>query len=203
MKKTLITLFAVAMLLTSSSLSNADTIFSIDDITTTAGSSVSVGVFVESTNVSFLEGVDIAIDFGDTDDTSEPSGLTFTGFTEVDPLGGGVFTTFNTTGVPTGANYNGQLSDASISGAQEITTTPRQLISLQFDVAADASGTFVLDLLGDGEAAPNDIFGVTGTDLGEVSVQNGSITITAVPEPSSVLALFGLAMVGVTRRRRR
>lgn len=80
------------------------------------------------------------------------------------------------------------------------------LLTLQLDVAASFSGTFSIDVL------PIDtIFGsgpstfITDSGGGNIpfdSLSGGTFTVSAVPEPSSLVALVSLCGLGLLRRRR-
>jgi len=141
-----------------------------------------------------------------------PTGLTFSGLvtsglflsTAESPVAAGI-----------GATYNTQVDFFNIPGLGApvgISSTPQPVFSLEFEVGADvADGTvFVIDILGDGETSPNNIFSATDgqeNEVGNVETGGGTITIVnnanVVPEPTAgVLLLVGGGLAALRRRKR-
>ena len=82
--KKLITTSALALLI--GSVAHAQVLLQIDNVTTTAGSSVSVGISASSADPTLLVGADLPLDFsnitdGDGVGLGLPTGLTFDSFT--------------------------------------------------------------------------------------------------------------------------
>ena len=188
-------MFAVTGLLASSS-AHAEITFSFNDVTTTAGSSVTVLVLATGDD-QVVTGFNLPFDVGN-DGLGIPSGLTLDGFSS--PLFPGVGSSLG----PVAGTADGVANSLDLT-ATGVTfgSTPIVVFGLDFSVDASvAPGTvFELSLL---NQAPIDVTGVGGASIiGEVQALNpGSITV-AIPEPSSfVLAVLALGGLAAQRRRR-
>lgn len=147
-----------------------------------------------------------------------------------DGSGAGTEPTFQAGGPLTGVDYTGSIWAAStfaydvqgqtpIAGFPSLaqsgitftgtgnTVTPQigdTIVKLVIDTTGITSGTYALQLTGTEIGAPSEFIGFGGASV-PITITNGQITVTAVPEPST-LALAGFAVAGigcVVGRRRR
>lgn len=204
-------ILGIACLFVMASIARADLAFTASDVTVAAGSTATLDFFVADPDGSpgNLLGFDFAIDFGDNDSDATPAGLTATGGIN----NAGLFASALLSAAPPGANYNFQASVFNLPapigpGAVLVGPAPQAVFSLQFDVDASvADGTvFLIDLLGPGESAPNDVFSATdgeGNTITGITAGLGSITVTnsTIPEPTSAVVLMVIGSMGLLRRR--
>ena len=198
----------IACCLLLSPQANAQFVFSASDETVDAGTTATVDFFVSSSSATpvGLSGASFGIDFGDNDSDALPTGLS-------SPVvnSSGLFTSVTASDVPSGigANFNVQLDIFQFPGSVPVTNTPQQVFSVDFEVdeSVPDGTTFVIDILGAGEAGPNDIFSLTdgtGSEFqGTVETGGGTITVNAIPEPGAGLALLVFGGLIAARRRRR
>ena len=168
-------------------------------MTATVGLSLS-----DPTGNAMVTGYELAIDFGNTDDPTSSPDFIFAGFTPISPLDtSGLLVGFNEN-VPPDADYNGQLSDGNLLGIPAAISAPRQIGVFEFEIGANApvgDDVFIINFANPG--SPNPVFSVSGTDLGNIQLNDGSISIVAaIPEPSSLALILGaLGIAGLKRRR--
>ena len=192
-----------ALLLGFSGTTQAEIIISIDNVETTADSTVVVGVFAHSTSGAQLFSYDTPIDIGG-DGAGTPDGLTLTDVVEIQD-----FDSFSNLG---GSSQEDLLvSVGSFATATTISgdaLNPTLLYNLEFavDDTVSVGQVFDLDVItGNGFAGGVPSFVILDETFANVtgSPVNGSITITAVPEPAAASLFALVAMVGMTVRRRR
>ena len=162
----------------------------VDDVFTTAGSTVFVDINASSDMGEMLLGTDIPLDIGGDGVGVIPAGLTFVGFTStfgMDTSGGGP-----------------PFEDVLVGGFSfsSPVALPASIVTLEFTVDNSvAVGTvFDIDVINNASltATDQDFNLTTPTGI------NGSITIqgTGVPEPGTALVLVATCFAGCLRRRR-
>jgi hypothetical protein len=181
-------------------------VFSIDAITVAAGDEARVGVFARSDASESIDGFSLQIDVGaDTApavpggaDPSPPLPAGITGLA-ADPVQsevGGRTIDFNV------APFSNILAGSDIivnmnsQPLLPLTSTPTQLFELVLNTDASFSGVVPLSI----DSGPFSFSSASPATT--ISFEPGQITVTAVPEPSSLAAL-GLLAGGVAYRRRR
>ncbi|MEQ1831262.1 MAG: PEP-CTERM sorting domain-containing protein [Pirellula sp.] len=209
---------SLAGLFALTSQSNAGFIFDIGDVTTDAGMLVIVPVTVttpDGTQFGGGGGFNLAVDafLGATAlGNGLPAGLTF----DAIPVSGSAYFAGPTKNdaFNVGFNVDGIVNGNSAIGAAPnlVNNVPSTVFNLRFNVAPGVAAGTVFGL----NFASNALTSATnsaGTALtlnaggagigGEYALRSGSITITAIPEPSSI-ALTGIALLGavVFARRR-
>ena len=168
----------------------------------TDSGNVLVGVFALSNANVQIGGFDIPVDFGTAGLTVLPTGISYLGATNTIFSSGSNLESVPDPLVPVLVDY--VVSDATtIPSSRPVLTSgiEAKLFDLSFNVGPTAlvgstfsiavSGTHPLFNVNDNFAAPILVSGFTA----------GSLTITAVPEPTSLL-LFGLAAIVAESRRR-
>ena len=202
--------FACCLALLLPAQTHADLIFSADDVTVNAGSTATVSFYVSDPDGSpgSIFGATYGVDFGDNDSTTLPAGLGFSALVAT----GSIFTSHVTSPPPAGANANYDIQvdffnlPPPLGTPVTLTVAPQLLFSLDFTVGAGvANGTvFDIDILGDGESSPNNIFSVTdstGVEFGGVT-QALAGSITVVPEPNLTFVVLAAGGLAFSRRRR-
>jgi hypothetical protein len=215
-------LMCVAAFMGISTSAQAAYVLSLENVTVTAGNQAVVGVFISSDNNQLLTGYTFPIEIGGNG-RGLASGLSF----PADPAA--EVTTFTTVGItqlgsdilpgPFVRNYEGIFFDARPLNASaiQLSTTPVRLFNLLVDTSASIPGGTVFPVSITDNSTPGSQFSLTTLNaVGgvETTVQTiaaggsaiaGSITINAVPEPSSValLTLAGVASGVYVRFRRR
>ncbi|MEQ1825810.1 MAG: hypothetical protein ABL921_07675 [Pirellula sp.] len=206
----------------------------LNSIQVTAGSTVLVPIYghFAGTGSTFeaaaydLIGAQAAFDFqpfgvgAGVDSNGFPS---LAGITAVLPpvvLGGGI--TFNSAvpGSPATSNWDKRFI-ANFNANVDMTNSPQRLFDLSFTVPITAtSGIYGINIvpaptvptngtlasmLQTGTGTPAGFFGPGVGSLGAISSLNGSIEITAVPEPSSIVfaCVLSVGMTGYLVRKRR
>lgn len=202
MKKKIVACLTLMAPLFFVSTTNAGIIVEIEDVVTTAGSIVSVGVSARATAGESLVSLDAPLDFGVTG-PGGLAGFTFMGATQVQN-----FDNFTTGIAPSSAEDHLQ-SSIVFSAANAINlSSPVTLYSLDFTVSsAIADGTvFDIRILDggtfDGNPTSFQVFD-SNFDLASSTAINGSITVVGIPEPASttIVMLAGISLATIRRRR--
>jgi hypothetical protein len=194
----IVTVAAFALMFCVDKLS-AEIIVNVGSATVDAGTN-GVVIEVTATGDENLTSFDVPFDFGnDGFPNIAPEGLDFASITSGAPFGGTTFFNF-------AENLQEDLivNDLSLAGGILLDDSPTLLFTMTFDVGSDVPGGSIFDLT----IIRDDKFVINGVnDPGAgtnpvVTVNDGRITINAVPEPSS-LAFVVLGLGGLALRRRR
>jgi hypothetical protein len=188
------------------------------------GSTASFGVFASSNSSDTFQGANITLDFG-ANDFGFPSGFSVNtdpmapdfGIVGNPAIGGTVgITNFAAPPPPfTSKTFDGSFNIGGVTGLT-LGTDQTLLFSVLVDVTAPAGTVMPVDIdltptspatltIGGGNTFSLDVNGgsLVAADLGTgFFVNPGSITVTAVPEPTS-FAICGLVCAGVAARQRR
>ncbi len=205
-------LFSITSIFMSFSQTRAGIVLTVDNVTVFAGQTAIVGVYATSTSGDIMTGFNLPLDFNRDGNASLPLGFSYespviahaifsnTGFDRPASI---VFA--NVDSIPTGSGENVTLG-----------LTPIRLFDLRVNVAGTVAVGTVLPI--DIEIPPTplqSLFNVAGYANGNLAAGKpivflpspgvaafGSITITAVPEPS-VLALIATLSSGFILKRTR
>ncbi|QEG20849.1 PEP-CTERM sorting domain-containing protein [Mariniblastus fucicola] len=181
-----------------SNTASAEIIVHVGNVTVDAGTNALVQV--TATGDENLTSFDTPFDIGnDGFPNIAPTGLTLIDVVSAEPFGTGLF--FNAA-----ENLQEDLivNDVSLATGVLLDSSPTLLFTMEFAVGNSVPSGTVFDLT----VIRDDKFVINGTSnpgpgtSPVVDVNNGSITVSAVPEPSS-LALAALVVCGITLRRRR
>ena len=183
----------------------AEITFTVDTVNALAGDT-GVNVVVSASGSGTLTGYAFALDFG-ADGESVPSDLTYNfGVNPTNLAASNLdFISAAAGAGVSGSNYDLQVNHSAVfESGLVLNATGTNLFALQFDVdPGTPTGFFDVQILPFGSSAPNELFVLSGTDIGppeEAQIVNGGINITAVPEPGT-LALFAVAGFGIAIRR--
>jgi hypothetical protein len=191
--------FALAILLEQAT-THAAFILSIEDVDVVAGSQAVVGVFISSPDSDRISAYNFPIEVGNNG-RGFPTGFSFSPGDFAQEVG--TFSTVNITGItnlpaPNVQNYEAVFSD---NGANiQLSTTRLRLFNILFDTSSTLAVGTTVPLSFNSNSTPN-FFSVTTTLGGTVNAVpansvGGSIRIAAVPEPSSMVLLAVVAVLG-------
>ena len=212
MKKIVVFLALAVMTLTQGSALQAEIVLELSDVTVTAGSTAVVTASIADTSGSsrVLSEYAITLNIDDTvpgfsfagEDafSSSTSELTTFGVQESNPAAG--------------QNFNFGVNGSG--GNLTLLATGTDLFQIEFTVDADAEVgailpvNFVQDPSAADGAVPQPTFfsftldseTINGADLPGLTVNQGSITVVAIPEPSSVVIVVAFGGIVLCRRRR-
>ena len=212
MKKIVVFLALAVMTLTQGSALQAEIVLELSDVTVTAGSTAVVTASIADTSGSsrVLSEYAITLNIDDTvpgfsfagEDafSSSTSELTTFGVQESNPAAG--------------QNFNFGVNGSG--GNLTLLATGTDLFQIEFTVDADAEVgailpvNFVQDPSAADGAVPQPTFfsftldseTINGEDLPGLTVNQGSITVVAIPEPSSVVIVVAFGGIVLCRRRR-
>jgi len=213
MKKLIVFITLVVTAFAQGPALQADIIVSLSDVTVNAGSTAVVTASIADTSGAPAElsayNITLAVD------TDSFPGFSFPGLSGFSSSTA-VFSNFDPQTDTAGAMQNFDFLVSDSGGNLQLSATGTDLFQIEFEVAADAAPgsllpvSFVQDPSAAGGAAPQPGFfsfsldgtTVNGADLPGLVVNSGSVTVAAVPEPSS-MALIMTVFGGLALRRRR
>ena len=175
---------------------SASFILSLENVSVTAGSQAAVGVFIASLDGDSLVSFNLPVDVGNNG-FGMPPGFSFASgdFAQEQNTFGNIIISGTT---PLGGtlvqNYDAIFSDGGTFDIL-LTPTPRRLFNILIDTSSSLSLGTSIPISFNANSNPQ-LFNVTtrrilgGTVVIPTGSTNGSITITAIPEPASMLLLL-------------
>ena len=198
------------------STTEAGIVLTIDDVVVAnnaSGSTVTASLFASSNDGDSLLSYNLPIEVGG-DGRGLPAGFSNLVFTQVVATEG-FSVNLNTLPSPPFTQDYEAIVNGNFNMPPLVLASPQELFSLSFDIdnTVPINTLFAIDVT-DGSTSNPNFFQIESGNDGSVStpaaliangggVVQGSVIVTAVPEPGSLLALGSMAIGGVLLRRRK